>query len=339
MDLNGDKFVQANEIVLQPRSPLSYTSGYDYNNPTKTSTTGKVDPNLTDDRADELLVSFDKQIGNDFAVSASYIWRKYQQLPLVADRQLESGELRAGAVTPAATTCPAGRARARQVTYYEPTSQSRSSPTPTPTSRTTGAATTASSCRARKRMSKSWMLNASYSLQRRAGALRLRPKAYQDPTNIEIACNGGQYAPESTSSGLGNVFVNAEVDLPRVGRLHDCRCGRLAWSAFYNARSGYPFIRTIQTPTRPNQRAASRRVYLDKRGDDRLPNFQTVDFRIDKPFTIAGRVKVMASMDIFNLMNGHTSLSIRGTQNVSNANSISSLLAPRVFRFGFRMTF
>ena len=53
-------------------------------------------------------------------------------------------------------------------------------------------------------------------------------------------------------------------------------------------------------------------MYLDKRGDVRLPNFQTVDFRVDKPFTLFSRVKVSASMDVFNLLNGNTTLSMRG---------------------------
>jgi hypothetical protein len=60
---------------------------------------------------------------------------------------------------------------------------------------------------------------------------------------------------------------------------------------------------------------------------------------VDKPFTIASRVKLMASMDIFNLFNGNTTLSMRGGQNAANANTISSLLAPRVLRFGVRATF
>ena len=79
-------------------------------------------------------------------------------------------------------------------------------------------------------------------------------------------------------------------------------------------------------------------IYLDRRGDERLPNFQTVDFRIDKPFTFFGRMKVVASVDVFNLLNGHTTLSMRGGQNAANANTISSLLAPRVVRFGARVT-
>jgi hypothetical protein len=60
---------------------------------------------------------------------------------------------------------------------------------------------------------------------------------------------------------------------------------------------------------------------------------------VDKSFTVANRLRITASADIFNLMNGNTTLSMRGTQNSSSANTISSLLAPLVARFGFRVTF
>ena len=64
----------------------------------------------------------------------------------------------------------------------------------------------------------------------------------------------------------------------------------------------------------------------------------TVDFRVDKTFTIAKRVKVTPAIDIFNLFNGNTELSIRGRQNASTANTISSLIGPRLIRLGFRAT-
>ena len=41
-------------------------------------------------------------------------------------------------------------------------------------------------------------------------------------------------------------------------------------------------------------------------------------------------------MDVFNLLNGNTPLSIQPVQNVGNANQVSSILAPRVIRFGLR---
>jgi hypothetical protein len=60
---------------------------------------------------------------------------------------------------------------------------------------------------------------------------------------------------------------------------------------------------------------------------------------VDKVFTLFNRARFTASVDIFNLFNGSTTQSMRGGQNASNANTISSLLAPRVLRFGVRATF
>ena len=182
VDVNGDKSVTANEVVLTP-IPLNSTGGYNYNNPTQTSTTGKVDPDLTSDKTDEILVSFDREIGPEFAVGASYIWRKYTNFRWSPTDNWSSANFRPVEWTPNPATCPAG-ATCPTVTYYERLSQ---------------------------------------------------PGTAQ-------------------------------------------------------------------------------------------------------PFTLFGHVRIVASMDVFNLFNGNTTLSIRGTQNASNANQISSILAPRVMRFGVRAT-
>ena len=121
VDVNGDRFIQANEIVMTA-APLSWTTGYDYNNPRSDEHPGKVDPNLSSDTTDEFIVSFDKQIGNEFAVSASYIWRKLREFLGERHDNLDASNWTAVSWTPPATACPAG-ASCPAVTYYEPTSQ------------------------------------------------------------------------------------------------------------------------------------------------------------------------------------------------------------------------
>jgi hypothetical protein len=332
VDLNNDGFIQANEVVLTA-APLSWTSGYDYNNPSATSTTGKVDPSLRMDTTNEFLVSFDRQIGSQFAVSASYIWRKYSNFAWSDTTNWSAANYEKVTYTPASTACPAN-ARCNTVNYYQPTSQ-----IPTAYVYTNrpdywrgyqGFEVTG-----RKRMSHRWSANISYS-HNDAPVHYDSAAAYEDPTNVENL-NGGQYAPESTSSGIGNVFVNAKW-IFRASGVYATPLWDINVSGFYNARSGYPFIQSILTGTRPFS-AGTATVYLDVLGDNRLPNFQTLDFRVDKAFTLYNRVKIVPAMDIFNLFNGATSLSIRGTQNASNANTISSILAPRVIRFGARVTF
>jgi len=331
MDANTDGFVQANEIVLTP-SPLAWTGGYNYNDPTATSTTGTVDPNLRMETTDEMLVSFDKQIGSHFAVSASYIWRNYANFRWDDRLDWTSANYTQVSYTPPASACPSG-SRCQAVTYFQPTSQ-----IPTKYIRTNqpdySRGFNGFEVSARKRMANRWTANVSYSYND-APVRYDSSAAYEDPTNID-KFDGGQYAPESTSSGLGNIFVNAKW-IFRASGVYQTPLWDINVSGFYNTRSGYPFVQVVRTPTRPFS-AGTADVYLDVLGDNRLPTFQTLDFRVDKSFTLWNRMKVVPAMDIFNLLNGNTELSVRGVQNASNANTISSILAPRVIRFGARVT-
>jgi len=343
VDVNGDKFVQADEIVLTA-VPLGYTSGYDYNNPTSVKTTGTVDPNLVADQANEILVSFDKQIGTDFAVSASYIWRKYTNFRWSPTNNWSSGNYTAVTWTPPAQTCGAG-AHCAEVTYYQPTSQPGVNYTYT-NQPDYWRGYQGLELSARKRMTKDWVAGASFSYND-APAHWDSDRAYQDPTNIATSLNGGQFAEESTSSGLGNVFVNAKW-IFRVSGAYTLPIWKIGIAGTWNSRSGYPFIRSVLSPTRQFS-AGQATVYLDRRGDVRLPTFKQVDLKIDQSFTLAGRVKIIAGIDVFNLLNDNTTLSMRGGQNTANlsanppvpgnSNTISSLVSPRVARFGVRMTF
>jgi len=64
-----------------------------------------------------------------------------------------------------------------------------------------------------------------------------------------------------------------------------------------NGRSGYPAPKEIFTPTRANA-AGTAVVYLAPQGENRLPTFHNVDFRIDKAITWK-TAKVTFSADVF----------------------------------------
>jgi hypothetical protein len=187
---------------------------------------------------------------------------------------------------------------------------------------------------ARKRMSNRWMMTTSFAYN--DAKQYYEPGSYQDPTPI-ARLNGAEYAPETGASGIDNVFVSAKWMFKLTGAY------QLPWqdigvAGFFNSRQGYPFPQTVQTPSRANA-AGITTVLLDQMGAVRLPNFNTIDLRLDKSFALMGRMKLQASMDIFNLMNSNTVLAQRRVQNASNANNITQILAPRVIRFGLRATF
>ncbi len=327
VDLDSNGFISPNEVVLT-KAPLSYTSGYNYLNPGQTTTTGTVDPNLSDDKADELLFSFDKQLGSEMAVSAAFIWRRYSNFRWQDTRDWTSENYRA-----VQWTAPSCWGSCPQVTYYEPTSQAPVGYlyTNQPDYYRLYRGVELSF---RKRMSKNWMLNAGFSYND-SPAYWDSPKAYEDPTNIELQ-HGAQYAEESTTSGLANVFVNAKWIFRMSGAY--TLPYKITVAAFWNTRSGYPFIRSVLSPVRPYSGGQST-VYIDRRGDVRLPNYQQVDTRVDKSFVLFNRLRLIGSVDVFNLLNGATTLSMRGGQNASNANQIANIVPPRVIRFGVRATF
>jgi hypothetical protein len=329
-DLNGDGFVQANEVDTSRL--LGYGGQYNPADPAQIVSPNRIDPNLKNDRTDEILVGFDKELATDFGVSVSYIWRRYVNARWKPRIGLSASDYTAVSYTPPASACPAG-ARCDTVTYYAP-----KIPLPAPVIYTNQTdyhrAYQGFEASARKRMSQHWMMSASLTYNSTL-VFYDSPAAYQDPTNISM-WNNAQYAPESSSNSIGNVFLNSKW-VARVTGAYELPWYGLGVAGFYNARQGFPFPQSVNIASRPNQ-AGGVQVLLDPLGNVRLPAFHTLDFRVDKRLTV-GRVNLTAAMDVFNLFNANTTLSQQRNQNGSTANQISSILGPRVLRFGVRLTF
>jgi len=345
VDTNHDKFVQPNEIYDSkgnlllgpngnPANFLNLTGNWDPANPGSPTTKNTIDPNLKNDRTDEFIVGADHEIGAGFAVGGNYIYRHYTNFlwstiwPTAQYIGVPTGGAGYTAVAYTATGCPAG-ASCPTLTYYQPNAQ-----LPSATYQTNipgfnrnfnGVEATA-----RKRMSHHWLMNSSFSYN--STIVNYTADSYQDPTNVAQR-NGYQYDYLTAGSGVGNVYVNAKYLFKLSGLVN------LPWdinaSAFYNARQGYPYERTVTSPTRANG-AGTASLLLDNVGDSRLPNYQNIDLHFDRPVKI-GAARFVPSADVFNLFNFNTVQAQRGAQNSSNANYIQAVLAPRVIRFGIRM--
>ena len=297
-----------------------------------------VDPNLKNDRTREFIVGVDREVGKGFAAGVSYIWRKYDQFnwtPAFVDANgtgaliaTDGSQYSQTTYTPPAADCPTG-ARCPTVTYYTPNVN-----VPTTTLLTNqdfwrdfnGVELTA-----RKRMSNHWMMNTSFTYNSTIVNYG-DTNSFQDPTNISLR-DGFQYDYLTAGSGLGNVYVNTKWLFKLSGMY------QLPWavnvSAFYNARQGYPFERFVLTPTRPNN-GGQASVLLDAVGENRLPNFQNVDFHVERPITFMN-AHLVPSLDVFNVGNFNTIQALQRQQNAGTANQISSVVAPRVLRFGIRV--
>ena len=73
-------------------------------------------------------------------------------------------------------------------------------------------------------------------------------------------------------------------------------------------------------------------------GSSRFETLFTVDARVEKAF-IVRQVRTILSLDVFNVTNANTVLSREGRQNVSSANRVFEIVAPRVVRVGLRVNF
>jgi hypothetical protein len=353
VDANHDSFVQANEVVIPGNDIANYlalTGNWNPAAPGSPTTSNTIDPNLKNDKTQEVIVGVDREIGAGFAVGANYIWRKYSNFQFIDTVGLEPGDFTATTFTPTASACPGadgnriGAGNCPSVTYYVPNFQVPAvSNLTTFTADQYNRAYNGVELTARKRMSNRWLMNTSFAYNSTVvnmngwagdAANGLQVGGFgEDPTN-RAARNGNQYDYLTAGSGLGNVYINAKwlyklsalVNLPFDVNV----------SGFYNARQGYPEEFAVQGPSRPNGGGIPT-VLLNPVGDARLPNYSNLDLHVDRPIRL-GTVHFLPTLDVFNLTNNNVIQAVRVTQNATNANQIQSITAPRVLRFGVKLT-
>ena len=333
-DANGDKVIQANEVLTGLDNVLNFTGNYDPANPSAVTTSNTIDPTYKNDRTDEFIVGVDREVGHGFAVGANYIWRSYDNFTFLDTVGFEPSDFTLRTSTP---TCTNATARCDTVSYY-----AANFPAPGTVNETNftrdqyNRGFNGFELTGRKRMSNHWMLNGSFafnSTKVHNGFAGAAANTFaEDPTNLATR-NGFQYDYATAGSGLGNVYVNAKW-LVKLSGLYNLP-GNVNVSAFYNARQGYPFEPFILVGR--GNGVGNANVLLDNVGENRLPNYQNVDFHVERP-VVFGRAHFVPSVDLFNVSNNNTIQALQRQQNAATANNISAVVAPRVLRFGVRVS-
>jgi len=348
-DLNHDGFAQANEVIASA-NPVSASTNWSAANPANTVSANSVDPDLKNDTTDEVIVGVDREIGAGFAVGANYIWRRYSGFQWSDRNGLVAADYAPLQFAPtnciAGATCPA-------VTYYQSLFQI---PTVVTLTNVPDASRTYNGVEltTRRRLSNHWQMNGSFAYNASAlhfgsfpGSINAAATSastagtstafIEDPTN-RTQRDGAEVEIPTTGSGIGNVFINSKWLFKLSGMYqlpYDVNV-----SAFFNARQGYPFERFEQVSRQNGNGIAF--VLIDPIGDSRLPNYQNLDFHVERPIRV-GTTRWIPAIDLFNVLNGNTEQAIRGVQAsntgaVTNANAIQAVVAPRVARFGVRVT-
>jgi hypothetical protein len=335
-DANRDEFVQINEVDFS--SVLARSSTFNPANPTNFFSPGAVDPNVKNDRTREFLVGFVQELGRGMGFEANYIWRKYDRF-LWQDRPgWDPGIFQAFTLNP--TNCGA-QATCGAITYYRPTATLPTAFTYTnvPDRHRDYNGVELS---LNKRYDGRWSASGSFAYND-AKDFWDSTAAYEDPTNIANQ-HGAEFAPESGGSGIDAVFTNAKWLFKASGMY------TLPWSVNVAAntqyRQGYPFPQSINVTNRGGT-VGDTAVLLGRLGDNRLPDVFVLDLKVEKAFTF-GSTRIIPSMDVFNATNANTVQSRRRNEytfnsttlagsSPANANFVSSIISPRVLRFGVRV--
>ena len=348
-DLNGDRNVQRNEIDFA--DGVYSFANIDPNNTAAGYSPGRIDYKMKAPNTDELMGGLQYELTPGFAVSANYTYRKSQDFTWnrfektrgAGDYYTTADYVLAGTRT---GVLPNGQPYS--VPYY-----TLKSGTATPvyyvfTNRDDYSQTYQDiELSAVKRMSRNWMLRGNVTLSDwkqhvGPGAIVDLSPLLSNSTNSFDSCSVCDGATVASSGGIGNNYINSRwaYSLTGVYQLP----WRMSIGGALNGREGY--LIPYRVTFRDKREGTQKNLLVSPSFDDsRLPNVTNLDLRLAKDISLAGKAALNLSIDAFNVLNSHTVLDrntlldvgANGTDPIYN--HISTLMSPRILRFGARVKF
>ncbi|MDD8026726.1 MAG: TonB-dependent receptor [Acidobacteriota bacterium] len=304
-----------------------YYWGFDPSDPSSLSPSNRLASDYATPLTDEILLSYEKEILDDFSARLELLYRKRHRL------SYDIGILAGGAVEDASNWVYVGNNSTVDADYWTRLEAASGSYRIVSDSRFEQYV--AATLSLGKRYAHGWMLNASFTY---ADWKYNYGGDYLDQTNVAYF-EGGAVSVESQSAALAGVLVSSRWTAKLSG-LVALPLGLKA-SVVMTAREGF-IIPTYTIVQRENIGP----TYLygttegDGRvGDTRLPALFLVNARLEKEFTFGDRFKVAVGIDGFNILNASTSLKKAGLIDADNYLEDQLIVNPCVFRLGARITF
>jgi outer membrane receptor protein involved in Fe transport len=337
-DLNGDQLVTRNELNLSATPTIS--GNYNPAAPGSPTTINSIDPNLKNETTNEFIVGLQHELFPGIALSANYIYRKYDNFRWTTAEGVTSDVYQQVTATP--TDCFASNSVAGPcptITYYKPTIAIGGRKLTYTNRPDYNRGYNGFELSVTKRYSKRWFANASFAYNSAVDHYD-SSRAYTsnnpatDPTNID-KLNGFQWASESSGSGVSNVWVNSKW-VARASGSYTLPFN-VNVSGFLNGHQGYILPYAYTTADRGNG-ASTVNVILDPYGESRLPNFWQFDFKVERPVQV-GHLRLRPQLTVFNVTNSNLILARQRAINTSSYNDVLQILGPRVMQVGIRAEF
>jgi hypothetical protein len=177
---------------------------------------------------------------------------------------------------------------------------------------------------ARKRFSNRWMMTGSVVRNDQAHFEPEADRDYLDPTNHDFI-NGYE---SGTRNGKWVGKLSGMYQLP----------WGVAAAAKFEGHTSFPFNATILSPNRTGNQSGVQ-VNLYPVNSVRLPTLYQLDLHVDKGFSLSGSRRFTLNFDLFNVSNNATILARTAQQNSSSASNVTTILGPRIARFGVKVNF
>ena len=340
-DLNGDHFAQANEVQLNQF--VAAANGFNPANPTAVVSSNAISPNLKAPVTQSIVAGLERELRPDLSVQVNYTYTRTQDLLGNATYS----------VTPRVGVALSDYAPGPTLTGTLPGGSPYSIPTFIPNQ----AKVTAGGggflltnwdgyytdyhgleVSAVKRLSNRWMGRVGFSLNnaREHYAAQALYDTNGNPTRTitEPLVDGGQFAPQSSGNGSGNVYINAKWQFNANGFYQAPYGVELGASVF--GRQGYPFP-LFRTQTLGADSGLP--ILVTPQIDTfRYDNVWDTDVRVAREFRLRA-VSVRLIGDVFNVFNANTAL-VRNNNVLSTSfNALAQNLSPRIFRAGLVLGF
>jgi len=294
--------------------------------------TNLIDPDFKNPYTDEFTAGIDKEIGKDFAVTATFAYRKGNNLHESVDVGIPFS-----AYSPVTVTDPGPDGRVGTADDGGPFQvfnmdisyrgrQQRQLTNPQGNDSTYKGFEVSF----QKRLSDKWQGLLSYSYNNTEAWV----PAGNNLTENQVAAGPGTFfeTPNGLINARGKPFWDRTNQLKALGSYFAPYGIRISGVLRY--QTGQPYARWF-TVSGLNQGTIT--VAAEPAGSQRLPSVTTADLTFAKQFNV-GKGRLEGSFDIFNIANANYVTSINSGSG-SAYNRVLNFLSPRVFRFGVRYNF
>ena len=333
-DLNGNGTVDAAELAGRTADNWY---GFNINNPGNPTTNHRVGDYKVP-TTHEVIFGVDRELAQNFGVSASYTFRKfgnfnwrpvqglreddYVQLGTFAGSQAPVGSYSVPYFGVTAATMPADRS-ATEYVNQDGYSQ-----------RFNGFEVSAT-----KRMSNKWMARFGFSINDHreyfeGKSSRTNPTSQLGAPNID----GGQVMRASGGSGKSGIYMVLPKYQFILAGMYQAPFGINLGINMMN-RQGFamPYYRDRVATGDPL--GSNKSLLLVKNVTDfRLPAVTSLDVRLGKEVTFR-RVRANLDLDLFNAFNSATVLGRQYNLRLSTADAVQEIMNPRILRLGVRFSF